>query len=165
MGMSVILITHDLGVVAGRTNRVFVMYAGRVVEQADTSVLFGQTQHPYTKALMDSIPRVELDSHTHLAAIPGRPPDMVNPPPGCRFAPRCSVARPRCSEDQPPLAAEADPRHLFACFFPLAVSTEGSIPGSPIGASPVAISPEGGNPGPPIGASPATPSSPAGQRG
>ena len=118
--MAMILITHDLGVVAGRADRVAVMYAGQVVETADTDVLFRNVQHPYTEALLDSIPRIEHASHTRLDAIAGRPPDMVHPPPGCRFAPRCRYAqetlhRPSCRA----LVPADEPDHLYRCFFPV----------------------------------------------
>jgi peptide/nickel transport system ATP-binding protein len=82
--MAVILVTHDLGVVAGRTDEIAVMYAGRIVERAPTAVLFRETRHPYTEALMKSIPRLDQPSHTRLDAISGRPPDLVNLPTGCR---------------------------------------------------------------------------------
>jgi peptide/nickel transport system ATP-binding protein len=145
LGMSVILITHDLGVVADHTTRVYVMYAGRVVEQADTSVLFSEMRHPYTRALMDSIPKVELDSHTRLAMIPGRPPDMVNPPDGCRFAPRCSRAQPECTDRQPQLVAEGTPGHRFACFHPLEPSWS-ARPSAEVDAVPVVSGSDDGSP-------------------
>ena len=86
------------------------MYAGRVVEKAPTKTLFADMKMPYTKSLMRSIPKIEDPSHTRLMAIPGRPPDLVNPPPGCRFAPRCAYARDKCREQEPPLdAGEATP--------------------------------------------------------
>ena len=84
-----ILITHDLGVVAGRTEEVAVMYAGRIVEFADTQTLFADMRHPYTEALFESIPKIEHPSHTRLRAIAGRPPDLVDPPGHCAFAARC----------------------------------------------------------------------------
>ncbi len=95
LGMAMILITHDLGVVAGRTDRVAVMYAGRLAEIGATATLFSSSHHPYTEALLRSIPRVDQPSHLPLDAIPGRPPDMVRPPDGCRFAPR---SQPRTTE-------------------------------------------------------------------
>jgi peptide/nickel transport system ATP-binding protein len=116
--MAMILITHDLGVVAGRARRIAVMYAGQIVEEADTRALFAQMRHPYTEALLASIPRIEYESHTRLEAIWGRPPDMVHPPAGCRFAPRCRYAQPRCLDDQPPLVSASFSDHRFACFFP-----------------------------------------------
>jgi len=118
-GMAMILITHDLGVVAGRTDEIAVMYAGRVVERAPTTVLFREMRHPYTRALVRSIPRLADPSHTRLRAIPGRPPTVIDPPPGCSFAPRCPHARPRCLAETPRLAANHTPGHLHACFYPV----------------------------------------------
>jgi peptide/nickel transport system ATP-binding protein len=96
-----ILVTHDMGVVAGRADRINVMYAGEIVETADAKVLFGSVRHCYTAALLNSIPRIEDKSHSRLDAIAGMPPDMVNPPLGCRFAPRCHHAQPTCVETTP----------------------------------------------------------------
>jgi peptide/nickel transport system ATP-binding protein len=118
-GMAMILISHDLGVVAGRTDEIAVMYAGRIVERAPTRQLFEQTRMPYTQALLRAIPRLDHASHTRLLAIGGRPPDLVDPPPGCRFAPRCDRVRDRCREDEPPLGADSDPGHQFACWYPV----------------------------------------------
>jgi peptide/nickel transport system ATP-binding protein len=117
--MSMILVTHDLGVVARRTSRIAVMYAGRIVEQAPTRTLFHEMRHPYTRALIDSIPRVAQPSHTRLRAIGGRPPVVIDPPPGCRFAPRCPYAQDRCLQEDPMLQPADDPSHEFACFFPV----------------------------------------------
>ena len=117
LGMGMILVTHDLGVVAGRTDEIAVMYAGRIVERAPTARLFEQTRMPYTEALMKSIPRLEEASHTPLHAITGRPPDMVRPPPGCRFAPRCPYVEDRCRDEAPPL--EGADGHAFACWHPV----------------------------------------------
>ena len=119
--MAMILVTHDLGVVANRTDAIAVMYAGQVVEQAPTATLFGRMRHPYTEALLGSIPRIEDPSHTTLAAIPGRPPDLADLPPGCRFAPRCRYAQDRCLVEGPPLVADGGggASHLHRCFFPV----------------------------------------------
>jgi peptide/nickel transport system ATP-binding protein len=117
--MSMILVTHDLGVVAGHTDEIAVMYGGRLVEKAPTRTLFASMKMPYTKALLESIPKIEDPSHTRLTTIPGRPPDLVNPPPGCRFAPRCAYARERCHAEEPPLVAAADPGHFYACWYPV----------------------------------------------
>jgi len=117
--MAMVLVTHDLGVVAGRTDEIIVMYAGRVVEKAKTYDLFHDMKHPYTEALLKSIPRVTNRSHTRLQAISGRPPDLVNLPNGCKFAPRCPYAQDRCREEEPPLVAAADPGHEFRCWFPV----------------------------------------------
>ncbi|TDO46398.1 peptide/nickel transport system ATP-binding protein [Kribbella sp. VKM Ac-2527] len=119
-GMGMILITHDLGVVAGRTDSIAVMYAGRVVERAPTRRLFSHMRHPYTRALIDAIPRLTDPSHTRLASIPGRPAVIVDPPPGCSFAPRCPSAQERCLHETPALQITADaPDHTAACFFPI----------------------------------------------
>jgi peptide/nickel transport system ATP-binding protein len=117
--MAMILVTHDLGVVAGRADDIAVMYAGRIVEKASTRVLFSQTRHPYTEALLKSIPKLGDPSHTKLEAISGRPPDLVHPPKGCKFAPRCPYAQPRCIEEEPPLAERDTPGHDFRCFYPV----------------------------------------------
>lgn len=117
--MAVILITHDLGVVAGRTDRIAVMYAGRMVETAPTRDLFQAVRHPYTQGLLLSIPRIEQPSHTRLEAIAGRPPDLVTVPPGCRFAPRCPYAQARCHEEEPPLASVGDGAHAARCWYPV----------------------------------------------
>ncbi|MFF0815039.1 ABC transporter ATP-binding protein [Rhodococcus sp. NPDC003318] len=119
-GMSMILITHDLGVVAGRADTIAVMYAGRVVEKAPTRELFANMRHPYTKALIDAIPKVSHASRTRLPSIPGRPPIIIDPPAACSFASRCASAQPRCLEETPTLqVGPATPEHSAACFFPL----------------------------------------------
>jgi len=117
--MSVILVTHDLGVVAGHTDEIAVMYGGKLVEKAPTKVLFSNMKMPYTEALLNSIPKIDDPSHTRLNVIPGRPPDLVNPPKGCRFAPRCSFAQSRCLEEEPPLTVAEHPEHFYACWYPV----------------------------------------------
>jgi peptide/nickel transport system ATP-binding protein len=117
--MTLILVTHDLGVVAGHTDQIYVMYAGKVVERAPTTTLFANMKMPYTEALMQSIPALDAPSHTRLRTIPGRPPDLVNPPQGCRFAPRCAYARDRCAVEEPTLEDAGTPGHEFACFYPV----------------------------------------------
>ena len=117
--MPLILITHDLGVVAGRTDEVIVMYAGRIMERAPTQVLFRDMKMPYTEALFRSIPKVEYPSHTKLAIIPGRPPNMVDPPKGCKFAERCRYAQDRCHEEEPELTPAVDRDHVYRCFYPV----------------------------------------------
>ena len=117
--MSVVLVTHDLGVVAGHTDQVAVMYGGRLVERAPTRTLFANMKMPYTKSLMRSIPKMEDPSHTRLATISGRPPDLVNPPKGCRFAPRCAYALDHCRNEEPPLVAAEEPNHFYACWYPV----------------------------------------------
>ena len=122
--MAMILITHDLGIVAGRTDDVVVMYAGKIVEQAETRDLFARMRMPYTKALLDSIPRLDDPPHSRLSTVGGRPPNLVSPPPGCRFAPRCSYKAERCDTEQPPLeilrgeGSQAQ-AHAYACWHPL----------------------------------------------
>src|SRR5206468_11680547 len=101
--MAMILVTHDLGVVAGRTDEIAVMYAGQIVERAPTRTLFAQMRMPYTEGLLKSIPKLEQPSHSRLQIIGGRPPDLVTPPPGCKFAPRCAYAQDRCHAEEPPL--------------------------------------------------------------
>lgn len=117
--MAMVLVTHDLGVVAGRADDIAVMYAGRVVEKAPTRTLFTQMRHPYTEALLKSIPKLGQPSHTRLEAISGRPPDLVNPPPGCKFAPRCPYAQPNCLAGEPPLVDPETPGHAYRCFHPV----------------------------------------------
>ncbi|MDA1101483.1 MAG: ABC transporter ATP-binding protein [Proteobacteria bacterium] len=117
--MSMILITHDLGVVAGRTDEIAVMYAGKMVERASTKALFGNTRMPYTRALMESIPQLDYPTHTRLKTISGQPPNLIYPPPGCRFAPRCSRAEARCREDEPALDSDGAADHTFACWRPV----------------------------------------------
>jgi oligopeptide/dipeptide ABC transporter ATP-binding protein len=117
LGMSTLLITHDMGVVAGRTDRINVMYAGRIVETAPTSRLFTSMRHPYTQALLGSIPSLDQDRTRALYTIPGLPPDLAPPPAGCRFAARCAYATDQCRENEPPL--EGADGHLFACWHPV----------------------------------------------
>ncbi len=117
--MAMILVTHDLGVVAGRTDEIAVMYAGQIVEKAPTRTLFSEVRMPYTEALLRSIPKLEDPSHTRLQIIGGRPPDLVNPPSGCRFAPRCPYAQPKCHAEAPPLVEAETPGHLYRCWFPV----------------------------------------------
>jgi peptide/nickel transport system ATP-binding protein len=95
------------------------MYAGQIVEKAPTRTLFANVRMPYTEALLKSIPKLEDPSHTRLQIIGGRPPDLINPPPGCRFAPRCPYAQPKCHAEQPPLVEAETPGHVFRCWFPV----------------------------------------------
>ena len=117
--MSVILVTHDLGVVAGHTDHIVVMYGGKLVERAPTRELFANMKMPYTKSLLRSIPKLDDPSHTRLASIPGRPPDLVTPPKGCRFAPRCAYAREKCLKEEPDLVNAGVPDHEYACWYPV----------------------------------------------
>ena len=117
--MAMIIITHDLGVVAGRTDEVAVMYAGRVVERAPTPILFKQMHMPYTEALLAAIPKLDTAPHTPLPAISGRPPDPTRPLKGCSFAPRCRYAAARCETEKPQLSSAETPSHQYACFHPI----------------------------------------------
>ncbi len=112
-----LLITHDLGVVAGTCDRVCVMYAGRIVETAPTSTIFKMPAHPYTQALLAAVPRPDQQRGERLAAIGGQPPNLVNLPPGCPFAPRCRKAQPRCRQELP-LLENVGPNQKAACFYP-----------------------------------------------
>ena len=116
--MATILITHDLAVVAETCNRVIVMYCGRIVEEATVFDLFASPQHPYTKGLLASIPRLDDEGHDELYAIPGMVPDIHDLPAGCRFADRCFQADDRCRAESPPLTKLEDGRSV-ACLFPL----------------------------------------------
>jgi peptide/nickel transport system ATP-binding protein len=117
LGMSILLITHAMGVVAETAQRVIVMYAGKVVEDATVENLFANPRHPYTQGLIRSIPRIDLaaTSHTRLEAIPGSVPSLLNPPSGCRFAARCRFATEACTAAEPPLR-EVAPGHKVACI-------------------------------------------------
>jgi len=132
--MAVILVSHDLEVVGGRADRIAVMYAGRIVEQAPADALFAHPRMPYSAALLRSAPRLDLPGHSRLSAIPGRPPSPIDPPPGCRFAPRCDRAADRCRAEEPVLVAEAlatsvlgrrigadaaTPSHTYRCWYPI----------------------------------------------
>jgi oligopeptide/dipeptide ABC transporter ATP-binding protein len=118
LGMAMLLITHDMGVIAGHADRVQVMYAGRMVEVTSTPNLFAHMHHPYTRALLASIPRLSQDNKRRLLTIGGLPPDLSEPPAGCRFAPRCSRATGKCRDEEPPLTGETS-AHLFACWHPV----------------------------------------------
>ena len=114
-GTALMMITHDLSVVAGLADRVAVMYAGEIVELAPSERLFAHPRHPYTASLLDCITRLDDVRADTLPAIPGAPPDLTQPRSGCPFAPRCALAQPVCAE-RPPLAEKA-PAHEAACFF------------------------------------------------
>jgi oligopeptide/dipeptide ABC transporter ATP-binding protein len=118
LGMATLLVTHDMGVVAGRADRISVMYAGRIVETGSTEDIFAAMHHPYTQALLGSIPKLSQDNRKALVSIPGRPPDLTDPPVGCRFAPRCPYATDQCRSEEPPLAG-TNPEHRFACWHPV----------------------------------------------
>lgn len=116
--MSMILITHDLGVARGRCDEIAVMYAGRIVERADAGTVFDDPRHPYTDALLRSIPRIDMPSHTRLAPIPGRPPELVCPADQCAFAPRCRFVQSDCFDSVPELRGVVG-MHEFACRHPI----------------------------------------------
>jgi oligopeptide/dipeptide ABC transporter ATP-binding protein len=116
-GMATMLITHDMGVIAGRTDRVVVMYAGKKAEVASTVEIFEHMRHPYTQALLSSVPKLDTIVADRLASIPGLPPDLSGEIVGCRFAPRCVYATDECRQDEPPLFGGDE--HLFACFHPV----------------------------------------------
>ncbi len=115
LGTSVIMITHDLGVVAGMADRIIVMYAGRIMERATATDLFRQPAHPYTVGLLKSVPRLDRGGGERLIPIEGRPPDTSKEIPGCPFADRCGWAQPRCRESRPPVVEVGD-GHESACF-------------------------------------------------
>src|ERR1700678_3906508 len=119
LGMAVILVTHDLGVIAGHTDRVAVMYAGQIVETTDTITLFTRPRHPYTEALFDALPDAAGAQLTRLYNIPGMPPDLTAPPRGCRFAARCRYVQDTCRATDPELTTDAGTSHEYRCFFPV----------------------------------------------
>jgi len=118
LGMAVLLITHDMGVIAGHVDRTMVMYAGQVVESAPTEALFDNVRHPYTEALLASIPQMDQDKSQRLYAIAGLPPDLSRSLVACRFSPRCRYATEVCRTEVPPLGGE-DAGHPYACFHPV----------------------------------------------
>ena len=112
LNMTLVMITHDMGIIAEMTERVTVLYAGQVYEACDTLTLFAKPKHPYTEALLKAVPR--LDRKKELTSVPGNIPNLIEPPPGCRFHPRCPYAVQVCREKVPVLE-EAGPGHLVAC--------------------------------------------------
>jgi oligopeptide/dipeptide ABC transporter ATP-binding protein len=116
-GMAIMLITHDLGVVAGVADRVVVMYAGKKVEEADVHTLYRNSKHPYTWGLLGATTRVDRPRLEQLYQIPGAPPSLLAPPPACRFAPRCAYAQEVCRQEYPELRPTTDAEHLAACHF------------------------------------------------
>jgi oligopeptide/dipeptide ABC transporter ATP-binding protein len=113
-GLSLIFITHDFGIVAKMCDRVMVMYAGRVVESGSVRDIFNRPSHPYTQALLGSVPSMEEDVE-RLYSIPGQPPALFDLPPGCRFAPRCALVEDRCRREYPPAVSVGDD-HVAACW-------------------------------------------------
>jgi peptide/nickel transport system ATP-binding protein len=123
-GMAMLLVTHDLRVVRSRSDRIAVMYAGRIVETAPTRTLFADPLMPYTEALMNAVPPVAGPNHVRLQVIPGRPPDLIRPPAGCKFSPRCPYAQERCLTEEPPLrdadtSTSGASEHRYRCWFPV----------------------------------------------
>jgi peptide/nickel transport system ATP-binding protein len=112
--MTLILISHDLSIILERCDKIIVMYAGHMVEYADSTELHKNPKHPYTRGLLQSIPNIELTDQK-LSAIPGSPPNMLSPPKGCRFWPRCSYAKKKCSSEEPPLI-DVGNTHFVRCF-------------------------------------------------
>jgi peptide/nickel transport system permease protein len=121
--MAMVLVTHDLAVVEGFTDRVAVMYAGQIVETGPTAVVLADPKHQYTRALIRSIPDLGLDPHSRLATVSGNPPSLLDPPSGCRFAARCPAADERC-RTAPPQFAEATDEHSYACWHPVETAVE-----------------------------------------
>ena len=117
LNMAVLLITHDMGVIASRTDRVGVLYAGKMVEIAPTNELFSSMRHPYTQSLLAAVPKLDEIQGGRLSSIPGLPPDLSKTIVGCRFAPRCSMVQPDCLESEP-LLQSASSSHEFSCFHP-----------------------------------------------
>ena len=118
--MALLLVTHDLAVVRGFTDRVAIMYGGRIVECGPTAEIFSAPRHRYTVALMQSMPDLALPSHSTLATIDGVPPSLIDPPLGCRFAARCTAAIDRCRTEPPPRAGTDV--HWFHCHVPVKVT-------------------------------------------
>jgi oligopeptide/dipeptide ABC transporter ATP-binding protein len=117
LGMALIMISHDLGLAASFADEVLVMYAGRGVERAPTRKLFEHVRMPYTRALLDAIPRLENPPHSPLTAVPGQPPDLAREQVGCPFSPRCPSVTEKCREHAPPFE-EQEPDHRWACWHP-----------------------------------------------
>ncbi len=115
LGMAIIWITHDLGVVAGMADRVIVMYSGFIVEKAEVNDIYADPRHPYTLGLLRSIPRLDLGRQKRLVPIEGLPPDLLEAPTHCPFAPRCAFVMDKCWQENPPLE-EVGPNHLAACW-------------------------------------------------
>jgi oligopeptide transport system ATP-binding protein len=125
MGAALVIITHDMGVVAGLADRVAVMYGGRLVEEAPVNAIFEHPRHSYTRALLDSIPNVDHPAHA-MKPIPGRPPNLLRLPKGCAFAPRCAFRLDVCKSERPALEQSDDKRRL-ACFHPVGQAAEAVV--------------------------------------
>jgi oligopeptide transport system ATP-binding protein len=126
IGLAVIWITHDLGVVAGLAEKVIVMYSGHIVEMASVDDLYDHPSHPYTLGLLGSLPRLDAEVHMELATIQGMPPDLTQLPPGCPFAPRCSFVVAQCEEKNPELTAVSS-NHYAACWVDMGKMDTGAV--------------------------------------
>jgi oligopeptide transport system ATP-binding protein len=116
LGVAMLIITHNLGVVARYADRVNVMYAGRIIERGTARELYGHPRHPYTLGLLRSVPRLDEPRRARLAPIQGQPPDLTRLPPGCAFAPRCEFRVDKCGQEVPPLEAVGGTGHVSACW-------------------------------------------------
>jgi peptide/nickel transport system ATP-binding protein len=116
LGSSLVLVTHNMGVVAQYAQRIYIMYAGRVVEAGTTKDIFGDTRHPYTIGLLKSVPRLDEEEGTKLVPIPGLPPNLINMPPTCAFLPRCSQKSEKCYREPWPTLTQVYGEHYVACF-------------------------------------------------
>jgi peptide/nickel transport system ATP-binding protein len=114
-GLSILVITHNIALVAQIADRLAVMYAGRIVELGSIYEVFENTKHPYTQGLLQCVPTISLDHDEDLYKMPGEPPDLINPPPGCRFHPRCPQAMPVCSQERPDLL-DLGNEHFVHCW-------------------------------------------------
>ncbi len=143
-GTAVILITHDLGVIADVADEVLVMYGGEVMERADRRTLFFNSHHPYTEGLLQSLPAYG-GARERLRPIPGQPPSLLSPPPGCPFAPRCPYVMDRCRTEDPPLAAAGEePGHISACWLPHRGSERAELRRKLLEAEPAGTAPSAG---------------------
>jgi oligopeptide/dipeptide ABC transporter ATP-binding protein len=122
LGVALIVITHNLGIVARYADRVNVMYAGKIIESGPAADIYHDPQHPYTLALLRSVPRMDQPRRARLDPVRGQPPDLSRLGDGCAFAPRCGFAAPRCSHETPPLVRAGSPGHIAACWESVRVS-------------------------------------------
>jgi oligopeptide/dipeptide ABC transporter ATP-binding protein len=125
--VAIMMITHNLGVVARYADRVNVMYAGKIVERATAREIYANPRHPYTLGLLRSVPRLDEPRRAKLQPIPGQPPDLSRLPAGCSFAPRCAYAVDRCRQEEPPLAPVVA-EHLSACWLAKDLPTHAAVP-------------------------------------